>query len=183
MAKGMCSKCYYRVKRGGTPELSIKQKMALRKCEVDGCNKPHKSLGLCINHYQEKVRKENPELKYKEYQNLKTWRKLNKDKDSKYKSEYRERNKERLKSYFKIWISKNRNSYNAYQATRKKRVKLATPKWADLDAIRNFYLNCPEDHHVDHIIPLNGKNVSGLHVLNNLQYLPKLENLRKSNKF
>ena len=60
--------------------------------------------------------------------------------------------------------------------------KLRGPAWADLEAIRIFYANCPRGHHVDHIIPLRGKHVSGLHVLENLQYLPALENIRKGNR-
>jgi hypothetical protein len=53
----------------------------------------------------------------------------------------------------------------------------------DQEGITEFYKNCPEGHQVDHIIPLQGHNVSGLHVLSNLQYLPIKENLQKSNKF
>lgn len=65
----------------------------------------------------------------------------------------------------------------------KPHIKRATPKWADLDAIKQFYMNCPDSMTVDHIIPLRGKNVSGLHVANNLQYLTASENSRKYNKY
>lgn len=57
------------------------------------------------------------------------------------------------------------------------------PQWADMDAIREIYVNKPEGCHVDHIIPLKGKLVSGLHVENNLQYLSAEENMRKHNTF
>lgn len=63
----------------------------------------------------------------------------------------------------------------------KRRVRIATPLWEDKNAIKEFYKNCPDGFHVDHIIPLRGKNVTGLHTLSNLQYLPKEENMRKSN--
>jgi hypothetical protein len=58
-----------------------------------------------------------------------------------------------------------------------------TPTWADIDAIKRFYIDCPEGYHVDHILPLQGKLVSGFHVLSNLQYLTAHENLSKSNSF
>jgi hypothetical protein len=55
--------------------------------------------------------------------------------------------------------------------------------------IQNFYWLAQdlkritgEDYHVDHIIPLKGENVSGLHVPWNLQVLPSDINLFKSNK-
>lgn len=58
-----------------------------------------------------------------------------------------------------------------------------TPSWANLDKIKEIYNNCPQGHHVDHIVPLNGELVSGLHVEYNLQYLPAADNCKKSNKF
>lgn len=62
-------------------------------------------------------------------------------------------------------------------------IKDRTPQWSDLDAINNFYTNCPKGYEVDHIIPLRGKVVSGLHVLNNLQYLTIEQNRNKNNSY
>ena len=68
-----------------------------------------------------------------------------------------------------------------------------TPPWLNKDQliqIEEFYIKAAEltkqtniKYHVDHIIPLQGKNVSGLHVPWNLQVIPASENLSKSNKF
>ena len=54
--------------------------------------------------------------------------------------------------------------------------------WTEKEAIDTFYHNCPIGYHVDHILPLQGKEVSGLHVLANLQYLPARDNMSKGNK-
>lgn len=58
-----------------------------------------------------------------------------------------------------------------------------TPNWANMNIIEHIYKNCPRGYHVDHIIPLRGDLVSGLHVENNLQYLTAEQNRFKSNKF
>jgi hypothetical protein len=69
------------------------------------------------------------------------------------------------------------------KSVRKKRLKNAMPQWADKAAIKRFYKERPKGFHVDHIIPIKGKLVSGLHVLENLQYLPEKENMMKSNHY
>lgn len=61
--------------------------------------------------------------------------------------------------------------------------------WADRAAIRTIYEEAAqrraagENVHVDHVIPLLGKSVSGLHVASNLQILPAGENIRKGNTY
>lgn len=57
------------------------------------------------------------------------------------------------------------------------------PKWADRKAIREVYRAAAErGHHVDHIYPLRGRLVCGLHVHQNLQTLPPRDNQRKFNR-
>lgn len=68
-------------------------------------------------------------------------------------------------------------------ASYRRAVKInSVPPWSDRSQVDAFVSACPPDCHVDHIIPLRGKSVCGLHVLENLQYLPAQENKRKSNK-
>lgn len=73
-----------------------------------------------------------------------------------------------------------RNYDNALKRAKKKG---AVPKWADRKKIYEIYKSCPRGMRVDHIFPLNGELVSGLHVAENLQWLPRLEDNNKGNKF
>ena len=49
--------------------------------------------------------------------------------------------------------------------------------------IIKIHANCPDGWHVDHIVPLQGETVSGLHLPENLQYLPKSVNNMKYNRW
>lgn len=81
---------------------------------------------------------------------------------------------------------KNKHKYLERNVARKVAKRLATPICTPPEqrkAIQEFYRNRPPGYHVDHIVPLRGKNVCGLHVLDNLQYLTALENNKKNNRF
>ena len=68
-------------------------------------------------------------------------------------------------------------------ARRRASKKNATPAWADLELIRDVYIEAQYmQMDVDHIYPLKGKTVCGLHVWENLQLLPKTINIKKGNR-
>tara|TARA_R110000772_G_scaffold225963_2_gene336614 strand:+ start:282 stop:773 length:492 start_codon:yes stop_codon:yes gene_type:complete len=80
------------------------------------------------------------------------------------------------KSYTKEYKTNNAIAY-------KLRKRKQMPTWANKEKIKEIYLNRPYGYEVDHIIPLNGKLVSGLHIETNLQYLTPSDNKTKTNKF
>ncbi len=111
---------------------------------------------------------------------------------------YRERHGQKLKDYQrdyyldnydhisqqkKDWKLRNEGKVRAYNAKRKAAKKQRTVGWTDDLVIQMIYEDCPEGYQVDHIIPLQGEKVSGLHVAWNLQYLTAEENLKKGNKY
>ena len=80
--------------------------------------------------------------------------------------------------------------HNSAQAKRRASLLRAMPVWADKAAIQAKYeqaqrltLETGIEHHVDHIIPLSNKSVSGLHVENNLRVVTAVLNLKKRNVF
>lgn len=93
---------------------------------------------------------------------------------------YRAKERERKKRYAETASGK---AYRRRQnRAKEEKIRIATPKWCDISAVNRFLDARPDGYHTDHIVPLRGKSVCGLHVLENLQYLPAQENLKKSNK-
>ena len=102
-----------------------------------------------------------------------------------------EKNKDAYKERAKKWKDQNVALHNARCMDRHVKKLKARPSWLtmiQLVQIQEFYEIAKARsyqtgivHHVDHIIPLQGKNVSGLHVPWNLQILTASENCSKSN--
>jgi hypothetical protein len=71
----------------------------------------------------------------------------------------------------------------ATEAKKRAELKSMTPSWANLDAIKHKYITCKKGNHIDHIIPLRGELVCGLHIESNLQEISAIDNITKSNSF
>lgn len=92
----------------------------------------------------------------------------------------------------KKWREENKPKRAALENKRRALKLKATPPWltkeqlSQIEAIywlaRLQYELTDEKYHVDHIVPLKGKTVCGLHVPWNLQVLPAKENISKGNK-
>jgi hypothetical protein len=102
------------------------------------------------------------------------------------------KNTEEYQRKYEEYYRENKSAF-LDRAARRRAAKLnAIPPWLTkdhFDEIKDFYIAAKmfkiytgQDYHVDHIVPLQGKDVCGLHVPWNLQILTAQENLSKSNK-
>ena len=115
----------------------------------------------------------------------------NKDDIAQTQKAYKEANKEKLKARKKAHHEAHKDKYSAYEAKRRAAKLQATPHWLTEYQYKQIELKywvsnflteyTGIQHHVDHIHPLQGKNICGLHVPNNLQVLTAEENLNKNN--
>lgn len=100
---------------------------------------------------------------------------------------------EARKAKAKRWRESNPHKVTYHAAKRRADVENRTPFWLteiDFKLMSDIYAEAKrisfktgEIYHVDHIIPLRGKKVSGLNVPSNLQILSASENLKKTNKY
>ena len=121
------------------------------------------------------------------------WRLENKQKQQEKNAEYYKLNQEKIKQYQLTYKKQNPAKVNALSKKRKVSKKLRTPCWLSeihFERIENQYRLANlltkvtgQLHHVDHIIPLHGKTVSGLHTPSNLQVILAVENLKKGVSF
>jgi hypothetical protein len=96
-------------------------------------------------------------------------------------------------NYDKEWSAKNPGYYRAKARRRELALIQRTPKWVDpehawfiqeaysLMQLRTAVTGI--QWHVDHVVPLHGKHVSGLHVIQNLCVIPARHNLVKGNSY
>ena len=106
---------------------------------------------------------------------------------------WRDNHREYMAAKQREWSARNKDTRAATQAKRRAAKMQRTPPWLteqDKLEIKGFYTEAKrltEDtgikHVVDHIVPLQGELVSGLHVPNNLQVLTETDNSKKHNDF
>lgn len=122
----------------------------------------------------------------------KQWRIKNADKIAEQKRQYYQDNRQHILNRCGEYAKANPHVGNAKTAKYRASKLNATPTWLteDDDFIFNEVYEMAKlrsestgvEHHVDHIVPLQGIEANGLHVWWNLQIIPASENLSKSNK-
>lgn len=127
------------------------------------------------------------------YSYVSEWQKKHPDRAKKKSATWRNKNREKVNKQQSQWRKDNRDKANAQTAKRKALKLQRTPKWltnSDWEEIKWAYSLASQltqetgiPHEVDHIIPLQGENISGLHCPQNLQILNKSQNRKKSNNF
>jgi hypothetical protein len=170
-----CSKCsVFKAYSEFSPDKRVPSGCQSR-CK--SCNAEHKRIKHSENpeHYRRLV----AESTARHYE-----KKLNRN------TAYRKNNPDKVYLWKKLDRQKNKDRVNSNNALHRASKNIRTVSWANLEQIKSFYVTANglsmltgDWYHVDHIIPLNGKNVCGLHVENNLQILTAKENLKKGNNY
>lgn len=175
-------------------------KCGINKCLDDFYKRKTSRDGLrnrCKKCHDETVNLHRINNKDKHNQRCQNWRNKNKDKIKIISKKYREKNpnppynKEKKKLSNALWTKNNLDRHAANEAKRHAKKLQSTPNWLTVEQVKEieqFYSEARKltkktgiKYEVDHIIPLQGLNVRGLHVPWNLQILTKSENSSKRN--
>jgi hypothetical protein len=185
------------VSRKEAKEKGLKRYFTGNVCKQGHLAERYTLTGHCCECVKEEARKRQA-----------TWRSLNREKHREQISKYQKENREKVTEYQKLWkhnnpekvkISSkksrqtNKHVRNAHTAKRRARKAQRTPLWLtndELFLIQEAYALASLrtkltgiEWHVDHIIPMQGDTVSGLHCINNLQIILAKENCSKSNRW
>lgn len=150
----------------------------------------------CACQLRRQYTKENPGAGRPSKEYLRKYYQDNRAERLQWQKEYRQRNLEARKKYdrerHKVYYQLNKDKFLERYARRRASKLNATPSWLtkeqrkEMKYIYSLAKDCKtltgEEYHVDHIVPLQGENVCGLHVPWNLQILPSDLNLSKANK-
>lgn len=139
--------------------------------------------------YRETVRRSNEKRREKH----KEWRRANAEKLGQYNIAYRpiknaqrRANREKTRAYERRIRAEAPHKHRTKKARRRACLACAVPSWltkAQFREIRDWYeLAVMLDMEVDHVMPLMGATVCGLHVPWNLQLLTRTENAAKGNR-
>lgn len=118
------------------------------------------------------------------------WRIVNRHKVNEAAAKWRRANPSKRRNAVAAWKKENYARVLYLNAKRQASKLQRTVSWSNPQKIAEKYEEAVRlsketgtPHHVDHIIPLQGELVSGLHVENNLQILTAIDNMTKGNKF
>jgi hypothetical protein len=148
----------------------------------------------CYNEQKRKYREENRD---KLREKNRKYKEENRDiiikKNRKYYEENRDKLREKDRKYYRKYYESNKSLYTQRAAKRRAAKKNRTPLWITDEhkqTIKLYYETRQSlteatgiEYHVDHIIPLQGNNVSGLHVPENLQIITAEKNTYKNNSW
>lgn len=192
--RSCCKLCNNQAARNWTLNNKEKSKLKWESWKKANVGKWKAAKKKWVQDNIEKVRfyKKKWEINNKDIKDF--WFKSNPEKLKKYRQKYRSLHKNELNAKNRIYQKKNLGKICAKVRKRQLAKLQRTPKWLTekhFKEIQEFYilaeelkwLNNGERLEVDHIVPLQGKNVSGLHVPWNLQIIPASMNQSKGNKY